>query len=245
MKLTGNTIVITGGSSGIGLGMALRFLKDGNKVIICGRRQDRLEAIAHANPSIETRVCDITNHKQRADFAAMVMANHPDVNVLVNNAGIQYATAIGSGIDMTRVHGEIETNLVAVIHFCDLFVNQLSVNANAAIINVSSGLGFVPLAATPVYCATKAAVHSFSLSLRHQLQAKAVEVIELIPPSVDTELGNERHADASHSHGGMPTAQFISETFQGLERQELEIAVGQAAALREKGQELFASLNTR
>jgi len=244
MKRTGNTIVITGGSSGIGLGLALRFLKDGNKVIVCGRRYDRLEAIAKAHPGLETRVCDVTNHKQRADFAAMVMANHPDVNVLVNNAGIQYATAIGSGIDMTKVHGEVETNLVAVIHFCDLFANQLAANPDAAIINVSSGLGFVPLAFMPVYCATKAAVHSFTLSLRHQLKAKAVEVIELIPPAVDTELGTDRHADASHSHGGMPTAQFINEAFQGLERHDTEIAVGPAAGMRENGETLFESLNS-
>jgi uncharacterized oxidoreductase len=245
MKLTGNTIVITGGTSGIGLGMAERFLGLGNKVIICGRRSDRLVELARKHPGLITKVCDVADERHRLDFFRWLGANHPDMNVLVNNAGVQFVGTVGSGLDFTRVRQEIETNVFSVIHLSDLLVPVLEGKPGAAVVNVSSGLGFAPIASMSVYCATKAFVHSLTMSMRHALAPKGIEVIEVIPPGVDTELGKERRADPEQSHGGMPIAEFIDGLFQGLERMDAEIAVGMAVGLREKGEAMFEAMNGR
>jgi uncharacterized oxidoreductase len=245
MKLSGNTIVITGGTSGIGRGLAERFLELGNKVVICGRRADRLEALAAAHPGLAARVCDVTDTMQREDFAAWVFENHPETNVLVNNAGVQLVGNFGKGLDVKRLHAEVETNFVAVAHFSALFAERLAARENAAILNISSGLAFAPMAFMPVYCATKAAVHTFTLSLRHQLKAKGIDVVEIIPPSVDTELGGDRRSDPSQSHGGLPVAEFVDCVIAGLRKGEAEIAVGDALNLRKRGESLFEAMNSR
>jgi uncharacterized oxidoreductase len=165
------------------------------------------------------------------------------MNVLVNNAGVQFVGTVGSGLDFTRVRHEMETNVFAVIHLSDLLAPIIQGKPGAAIINVSSGLGFVPIASMSVYCATKAFVHSLTLSMRHTLKAKGTEVIEVIPPGVDTELGKERRTDPDQTHGGMPLPEFLDGLFRGLERKDVEIAVGMAVGLREKGEAMFEAMN--
>ena len=245
MNLTGKTIVITGGTSGIGLGMAERFLALGNKVIICGRRSDRLVELARKHSGLVTKVCDVADERHRLEFFRWLTTSHPEVNVLVNNAGVQFAGTIGSGLDFTKVRQEIETNVFAVLHLSDLLAPILSGKPGAAIINVSSGLAFVPIAFMTVYCATKAFVHSATMSMRHSLKPQGIEVIEVIPPGVDTELGKERRTDPSQTHGGMPLGEFIDGLFKGLEEGKAEIPVGMASGLREKGEAMFEGMNER
>jgi len=243
MKLTSNTILITGGSSGIGLALAQRLSSLGNKLIICGRRADRLEAAKQNDPTIDIKVCDVSSETQRIELVQWLKSHHPDLNVVVNNAGIQFKSIIGSTLNMNQVRQEIETNILAGLHLSDLVVPLLQGKANATIINVSSGLAFVPLAFMTVYCATRAFVHSMTMSMRFSLRQKGIEVIEIIPPSVDTELGKERRTDPSQSHGGMPIETFIQEAFQGLEAGSPEVIVGLSSDLRQKGELMFEQMN--
>ncbi|MFD1256753.1 SDR family oxidoreductase [Mucilaginibacter terrae] len=243
MQLTNNTILITGGTSGIGLALALEFKKRDNTVIICGRRQERLDEIAVKHPGIITHTCDVADEQQREELVQWLVTNYPDTNVLVNNAGIQLITDLTKPADLKRVRSEIETNLVAPIHLSSLLATHLSVKNGAAIINISSGLAFAPLAFMPVYCATKAAIHSVSLSLRHQLKDTHVKVFEIAPPAVDTELGHDRREDKNQSHGGMPVDEFITGAIDALQNDNYEAAIGQAGQLREKRELLFDMMN--
>ena len=248
MKLAGNTIVITGGSSGIGAELAVRLAAAGNRVIISGRRADRLAEVAARAPGILTRVCDVADEGQRADFVAWLAKEHPETNVFVNNAGVQMSGNFMTGLDTAKMRAEIDTNVVALFHLSDLASRLVAGKPGAAIVNVSSGLAFTPLAFLPVYCATKAAVHSFTMSLRHQLKAKGVEVVEIIPPAVDTELGHDRRSgapDPAASHGGMPLREFIDAVLKGLEAGLPEVAVGGAIDLRAKGEMVFEGMNSR
>jgi len=248
MQSKGNTIVITGGSSGIGAELAVRLAAAGNRVIISGRRADRLAEVAARAPGILTRVCDVADEGQRTDFVAWLAKEHPETNVFVNNAGVQMSGNFMTGLDTTKMQAEIETNVVALFHLSDLASRLVAGKAGATIVNVSSGLAFTPLAFLPVYCATKAAVHSFTMSLRHQLRSKGVEVVEIIPPAVDTELGHDRRSGAptpAASHGGMPVKDFIDEVLRGLEAGLPEIAVGGAVDLRANGEKAFEGMNSR
>jgi uncharacterized oxidoreductase len=245
MRSKDNTIAITGGSSGIGAELAVRLAKAGNRVIISGRRADRLAEVA---PGISTRLCDVADEGQRADLVSWLAKTHPETNVFINNAGVQMSGNFMTGLDTTKMRTEIETNVVALFHLCDLASRLVAGKEGATIVNVSSGLAFTPLAFLPVYCATKAAVHSFTLSLRHQLRAKGVEVVEIIPPAVDTELGHDRRAGAptpAASHGGMPVKEFVDEVFKGFEAGLPEIAVGGAVDLRANGEKAFEGMNSR
>ncbi|MEJ7681171.1 MAG: SDR family NAD(P)-dependent oxidoreductase [Segetibacter sp.] len=228
MQTTGNTILITGGTSGIGLAFAEEFLRSRNKVIICGRRQNRLTEIAQKNPEIVTYVSDVADSKDREELAKQVISNYPDVNVLINNAGVQLLTDLTKPVDLDRVNSEVETNLIAPIHLSSLFAQHLSTKKEAAIINISSGLAFVPLSFMPVYCATKAAIHSLTLSLRHQLKNTSIKVFELVPPSVDTELGSDRREDKTQSHGGLPVNEFIEEAMEAIKNDVLEAPIAGA-----------------
>lgn len=163
--------------------------------------------------------------------------------MLINNAGVQLHTNLTQPVDVKQIALETETNFVAPIHLASLFAQHLSSKPEAAIINVSSGLAFAPLAFMPVYCATKAAIHSLSLSLRHQLKNTSVKVFEVIPPSVDTELGHHNREDKNQSHGGMPVTEFVAAALKGMEKDEYETAVGQAIGLRAKREELFGMMN--
>ncbi|MCW3105888.1 MAG: family oxidoreductase [Segetibacter sp.] len=243
MKTTGNTILITGGTSGIGLAFAEEFLGLGNKVIICGRRENRLAEIERKHQGIVTRVCDVAEVKDREDLAGWVMSNYPDVNVLMNNAGVQLLTDLTRPVDLNRVNSEIATNLTAPIHLSSLFAQHLSTKQEAAIINISSGLAFVPIAFMPVYCATKAAIHSITLSLRHQLKNTPVKVFEIAPPAVDTELGSDRREDKTQSHGGLPVADFLAEAMEAIKTDKLMAPIAMAKNSYENREAMFEIMN--
>jgi uncharacterized oxidoreductase len=243
MNTQNNTILITGGTSGIGLAFAQEFLKRGNKVIICGRRADRLKQLKEQHPGLITRECDIEVAVQREYLHNWVIENHPDINVLMNNAGIQLIADLTKPVELDSIYSEVETNLIAPIHLASLFAPQLASKKESAIMNISSGLAFAPIAFMPVYCATKAAIHSLTLSLRHQLRNTTVKVFEIIPPSVDTELGHQRRTDKTQSHGGIPIHEFLTEAMQFIESDTLEGAVGQSKGLRAKREEMFSVMN--
>ncbi|WP_234734657.1 SDR family oxidoreductase [Tellurirhabdus bombi] len=243
MQLAGNTVLITGGTSGIGLAFAEQFLKAGSNVIICGRREDRLAEIKQQYPELITKVCDVTNAKERESLALWIMREHSETNVLINNAGIQLKTKLTDPVDMSRISAEVETNFIAPVHLISLFSHQLASQHEAAIINISSGLAFAPLAPMPIYCATKAAIHSLTLSIRHQFRDTPVKVFEIAPPAVDTELGHDHREDKTQSHGGMPIDAFIQEAMEAIKNDTLEAAIGQAAGLRSGRESLFDRMN--
>ncbi len=233
MRMQANTILVTGGTSGIGKGLAEAFHRRKNQVIITGRRVDRLQNICAANPGMRYFVLDVRDPVAIRSVARKIVAEFPSLNCVVNNAGVQRRLEIASDepLDDEALRDEINTNLLAVIRVAAEFSPHLSRQWNAVLVNVSSGLAFVPLARFPVYCATKAAVHSFTLSLRHQLKAKGVTVIELIPPSVATELGGPRKAAGSNGPRPMALPAFIEEALKELESGSEEIAIGDARSL--------------
>lgn len=245
MKIKGNTILITGGTAGIGLGFAEEFFKEGNTVIITGRRAERLEAIAAKYPGIITKVSDIADDAQRVELAEWVQENYPETNILMNNAGVQYVIDVKTPVDLAKVRSEMETNFTAPLHLSSLFVSCLQGKKDAAIINITSGLAFVPIAMMPVYSASKAAMHSLCLSQRYQLKDTGIAVFEIAPPPVDTELGHDRREDKTKSHGGIPVSEFIAGSMEAIKNDVYEAAIGNAIGLREKREAIFETLNDR
>jgi len=232
MKPSGNTILITGATSGIGRELAQKFQALGNNVIIAGRRKALLDEVIAANPGMAGYVLDIEDPAAIRDFSARVTADHPGLNVLFNNAGIMKAEDLTAGtMDLGIVESTITTNLLGPIRLTAALLPHLRAQPQSTIVNVSSGLAFVPLVRTPTYNATKAAIHSYTISLRRQLQGSTVEVIELIPPSVQTDL-MPGHAEDPHA---MPLADFISETMALFQRQPTppEIKVERLKFLRD------------
>ncbi|SFB51702.1 uncharacterized oxidoreductase [Cohnella sp. OV330] len=224
MKLSGNTILITGGSAGIGLAFAERFMKAGNRVIVCGRREQTLQQAKEKYPDLITRACDLAAESERTSLFEWVAANHPEVNVLVNNAGIQQRFSVlkaDAKNDWAALSQEIATNIEAPFHLSMLFAPFFAAKEAAAIINVTSGLAFTPFAIAPIYSASKAALHSFTMSLRLQLSDTSVEVIEVAPPAVNTDLGGS----GLHVQGE-PLDAFADGIFQGLEAGMSEIGYG-------------------
>jgi uncharacterized oxidoreductase len=189
MKLTGNTILITGGGTGLGLAMARSFLEQGNQVLVCGRRLEKLEEARRSLPSLQTYRCDVSNAGERKHLLDTVRSDGYQVNVLVNNAAVMriYDLANAQKLDTETVLMDLQTNLAAPIEMVNLFLDRLRERPGATIINISSPGGLVPVARVPIYCASKAALHSYTLSLRHQLRG-SVRVIEVYPPSVDTPM---------------------------------------------------------
>lgn len=248
MKTSGNTILITGGASGIGLALAEIFYKNDNKVLICGRREHKLLEAKEKFPGIETKVCNAADLKQREELFNWAVSSHPELNMIINNAGIQRPALIKKGTeDFGKIHDEIAINLEALIHLCMLFTPHLMKQKNSAIMNVTSGLAFSPISFMPVYCATKAAVHSFTMSLRHQLKDTSVKVFELIPPIVDTELDQgERDKRGVTDRGIKPEAVAV-ETIEAVKNDNFEIAVERAVNMmkmsREKPYEFFKMMN--
>jgi uncharacterized oxidoreductase len=218
MQLHNNKILITGGGSGIGLGLTRRFVQEKNTVIICGRREDVLNEVASQFSSVITKTCDLANEADRIELFNWVRENHSDLNVLVNNAGIQNWMDISDEDFYARASTEISINTLAPIHLTNLFLQLPSLST---IINVTSGLAFVPLAKVPVYCATKAFMRSFTLSLRHLLQSKGVEVIEMIPPALNTDLGRKGLHDAYP-----PVSDFVEAIFHQLKEGKTELTFG-------------------
>ncbi len=245
MQTSGNTVLITGATSGIGLAFAEEFYKLGNKVIICGRRRIRLSEIEEKYPGMVTWACDVAVAEERVKLYYWILKFHPETNILINNAGIQLVTDLTQPVNLDRVRAETETNFIAPIHLSSLFAQHLATKTEAAVINISSGLAFVPIAFMPVYCATKAAIHSLTLSLRYQLRKTSVKVFEIAPPSVDTELGHDRREDKTQTHGGMPISEFITEAMDAIKDDTFDAPIAMAKHLKSKGEEMFEPMNGR
>ena len=211
MNLAGNTVLITGGSSGIGLALAEAFLSAGSVVGICGRSAERLATAKAKHPSLRTHICDVSSEPDRVNLLAWAAAELPGLNVLVNNAGVQRDIDFTQGLgEFLAGENEIRINLEATILLSGLFIPTLATAPSAAIVNVSSGLGFAPMASMPVYAATKAGLHAFSLALRRQLAKTAIKVFEIVPPAVDTALNPEGRAKRGNFKAGVTAEEFIA-----------------------------------
>lgn len=224
MKLGGNTVLITGGSMGIGLGLAGAFLRAGSEVIICGRREARLLEAQRRLPGVHIRVCDVADRKDQERLFEWAVKGFPQLNVLVNNAGVQRDLDLTRGAEeLLAGESEIAINLEAPILLAARFIPHLIQQPRAAIMNVSSGLIFRPAASMPLYCATKAALHVYSQLLRQQLAATPIQVFELIPPMVDTELNRIGRDRRNLTYRGISTEEYIATVVDGLEQDRLEM----------------------
>jgi uncharacterized oxidoreductase len=242
MELSSHTVLITGGATGIGFAFARRFHQAGSEVIICGRRGEKLAEARKQLPGIRTFQCDVSREEERSSLVDQVVLAHPRFDVLINNAGIQRRLNLREREEWKSTGMEIACNLEAPVHFSTLVIPHFSRQVHPAIINVTSGLSFVPLARVPIYCATKAALHSFTLSLRHQLTGTGIEVIEVIPPSVNTDLGGP----GLHS-SGTDVDEFADVVMTGLQSGTQEIAYGfseqTSHASRPELDEVFRRMN--
>ena len=230
MKLTGNTILVTGGGSGIGRGLATELHKLGNQVIIAGRRQQILDETTKANPGMKSVSLDIEDADSIRAIAAQLAKDYPALNVLVNNAGIMRVENLKAQQDnLADAESIVTTNLLGPIRLTAALMPLLQKQPHATIMNVSSGLAFVPLAPTPTYCATKAALHSYTQSLRYQLKGTKIDVVELIPPYVATDL-----LGGASDPRAMPLDQFITQVMAILKSQPdvTEICVDNVKRLR-------------
>lgn len=228
MKTSGNTILITGGSTGIGFALASSFCRRGNKVAICGRHEEKLRTAKEILPEIETRRCDISNSSDVQSLVDWITSRFPELNMLVNNAGIQRSLDLKKGVnELLAGDDEIAINFRSQVILSEYFVPIFVKTSQAsAIVNVSSGLAFVPLTRFPMYCATKAAIHSFTMSLRRQLADTQIKVFEVIPPTVyDTYL---KGAPLEKNNYSVSSSQVAEAVMTGLENDEYEIGVGQS-----------------
>jgi uncharacterized oxidoreductase len=233
--------LITGGGSGIGRGLAEALARQGTRVIITGRRAAALDAVCRAHPGIKAYPLDVTDRTAVARAAHDVPETFGPVDCLINNAGVQRTFDLRQPTPLDFCDLELDTNLRALFACTAAFLPHLLQQPRASIINITSGLAYVPLARMPVYCATKAAVRSFTLSLRHQLRATAVRVIELAPPAVSTELHD--YMGPKGREIGIPLDAFVTEAMAGLNAGQEEICVGDAKRMRDNPQEAFARLN--
>jgi len=227
MHPSGNTILITGGGSGIGRALASELHNAGNRVIIAGRRQTVLDEVAAAHPGMIAMPLDMADGQAIADFAVRIIAEHPDLNVVINNAGIMVRE---DKIDLPTAEATITTNLLGPIRLTSALLPHLMAQPQSTIVTVSSGLAFVPLIFTPTYCATKAAIHSWTVSMREQLRNTSVEVIELVPPGVQTDLMPGQAVNPRM----MPLEAFMAETMALFRQQPTpeEICVERVAIMR-------------
>ncbi len=212
MKTTDNTVLITGGTSGIGLGLALRFAQAGNRVVVTGRRQEKLDEIAAEHPELDVLLLDVEDPNSIAAAADAITADYPEFNVLINNAGIMLPEAVLDPEHLAAAESTITTNLLGPIRVLAALLPKLVKQDDGVLINVSSGLAFVPLPVTPTYNATKAAIHSWTQSLRKQLEDTPMQVIELVPPAVQTKLMNQEDSAAA-----MPLEDYLAEAWKLLE----------------------------
>src|SRR5438270_1889745 len=228
MKLRNRTILITGGSAGIGLAFALKFAELGNRVIVTGRRQRALDEVKAKYPKLHTIQSDVANPGQIAALAARVKADFPKLDVLMNNAGIMiFRNLTAPAADLAELTAEMNINVAGVIGMTSAFIDILTAN-KGTLINVSSGLAFVPLPSAPIYSATKAAIHSYTQSLRFQLEETGVEVIELMPPAVKTDMTTEL---AEGGGSVITTDELVKQSFALLKAGTIEIRPGQSKQL--------------
>jgi uncharacterized oxidoreductase len=227
MNLKGNTILITGGGSGIGRGLAEALHKLGNQVIIAGRRQGHLTEVAKANPGMRWVELDIENPASVSAVAARLVAEYPKLNVLINNAGIMQIDDVSTAVDEKLLVTTLTTNVMGPIRLTGALIEHLKRQGHAAVINNSSVLAFVPLAMTAVYSATKAALHSYTMSLRYKLKGTPVKVLEIVPPWVQTDL-----LGSNNEPRAMPLAEFVDETMRVLGTDAEEVLVERAKPLR-------------
>lgn len=218
MNLSNNKILITGGASGIGLGLAERFIQEGNTVIICGRREAALKEAVAKFPTIITKKTDLSVETEREELFQWISETHLDTNVLINNAGIQQWMTIDDKDFFNKAKKEIVTNIEAPIHLISLFIQLPSLQT---ILNVTSGLAYIPFTKVPVYSATKAFFHSFTISMQHLLKSKNIEVIEIIPPALNTDLGGKGLHDAAP-----PVSDFINAIFSQLKNGMTKLSHG-------------------
>jgi len=213
MKISGNTVLITGGNSGIGRALAEALQAEGNEIIVTGRKRATLDDTLAANPRMSGYRLDVSDAGAIRLFASQVVKDHPALNVVINNAGIMHVEQLdGETVDLAGAEATIATNLLGPIRLTAALLPHLRAQPHATIVNVSSGLAFVPLAMTPTYGATKSAIHSYTSALRHQLRNTAVQVIELAPPLVATDLTPGQSADPR----AMPLDEFVRETISLL-----------------------------
>eukprot|EP00026_Physarum_polycephalum_P015526 Phypoly_transcript_16232.p1 GENE.Phypoly_transcript_16232~~Phypoly_transcript_16232.p1 ORF type:complete len:258 (+),score=51.41 Phypoly_transcript_16232:88-861(+) len=246
-----NTILITGGATGIGYALAEGLAKVGNQVIITGRREDKLkEAKEKIGKNVHYRVNDVATAAERVALVETVTKDFPSLNVVILNAGVQQDLdfSADSKHEWEELHYEIAINLDAPIHLCKLFIPHLSkVGKTAYLMTVSSGLAFAPKATYPVYCATKAAIHSFSISLRYQLKNTNIKVIEIVPPAVDSELNAPGRTKRNQLSTGTTSEQFAAGVFEGFKKNEDEIGYGFANNARNGSRQdldkMFSILN--
>lgn len=253
MRTSGNTILITGGSTGIGFALAEAFVMKGNRVVVCARSEENLGIAKSRLPDLVTRSCDLSMEGDRDSLHEWVKDNFGDINILINNAGIQRAIDFKNGpADLMKYRAmdgedEIEINFRAYVYMAAHFIPELLKREEAAVVNVSSGLGFAPLAMMPIYCATKAAVHSFSVSLRHQLRDTHVKVFEVIPPMVNTNMDKGVRGERGQRDRGIPPAEVAQAVLKSMSNDEYEVAVGAAknliAGSRTNSEQMFSNMN--
>ncbi|MEK3884803.1 SDR family NAD(P)-dependent oxidoreductase [Paenibacillus sp. PL2-23] len=230
MHTTGHTVVITGGASGIGLALTERFVREGNKVIIVGRDPVKLNAAKAKFPDIAVFVCDLRSEAETDALVAQLKEAHPDISVLVNNAGMQNIESLAQPRDENmgkRIAEEIEVNLTSPIQLTAKLLPVLALREEAAIVNVSSGLALSPKRSAPVYCATKAGIHVFTKALRYQLESTSVRVFDIIPPLVDTAMTRGRGGTNK-----MSPDQLAEQFWHAYKRDQFEVAIGKVRLLK-------------
>jgi uncharacterized oxidoreductase len=242
MKLSGNAVLLTGASAGIGFELAKKLVALGNRVLTCGRRAERLEQARVQLPQLEVFVCDIGRADERRKLMAWAQQLAPELNVLINNAGVQHRLDLTDRAGAAGTYEELAINLEAPMHLCELAIPQLAAQANPAIVNITSGLAFTPFAAVPVYSASKAAMHSYSLSLRHQLRGTRIKVFEVAPPLVQSELHNHQVGGPPPTDG-MATDEFVQLCLQGLADDVYTNAIGMAAKFYAQPEAMLGVLN--
>ncbi|MBH5319628.1 SDR family NAD(P)-dependent oxidoreductase [Paenibacillus sp. GSMTC-2017] len=226
MEISGQTVLITGGASGIGLALAEGFLERSNHVIVIGQNEQKLEQMKLKHPTVTTYTCNLRIEAQIDKLVEAIMIHHPTLNVLINNAGIQHNYSFLDHIDPKCIEDEIYINLTAPIILTSKLMPLLSRQSQAAIINVSSGLGLVPKKSAPVYCGTKAGLHIFTKSLRDQLATTQIRVFEIIPPVVDTNMTRGRGRDK------ISPKQLADQFFPYFRRNQLEVPIGKVKLLK-------------
>jgi uncharacterized oxidoreductase len=228
MKLEQREILITGGGSGIGLALARRLIACGNRVLVCGRRLDVLQEAKRETPQLETIQCDLSQHANRQQLVADVLTLFPRLSVLVNNAGVQFRPAsLLEQFDTTDDEEEFSINYFAPLGLTKLLLPHLAAQPESMIVNVTSGLAFAPLAFMANYCASKAALHSWIQSLRHQLRDTSIRIVEMIPPKVNTDLGGKGlHGD------GVALESYVEDAFNKLCEGKLEFGYGSSEEAR-------------